>query len=83
MKVTKLICNHGTWHSEKDYILAEYYDDGTEIMFEGEKPVFLRNTMNSFSFVWHQVQVTGAKKTKRLLFYEISDMEKPFTYYLD
>ena len=32
----KVICNHGTWYEEKDYIPKEYYGDGAEALYEGE-----------------------------------------------
>lgn len=34
---TEIICNHGTWYRERDYILKEYYGTGSFALFEGIK----------------------------------------------
>lgn len=34
---TQLICNHGTWYGERDYICKEYYGEGSFSVFEGIK----------------------------------------------
>lgn len=30
-----IICNHGTWYGEKDYIAKEFYGKGTDAQYEG------------------------------------------------
>lgn len=37
VKDSKNVCNHGNRYGEKDYMPAEYYGDGTDIIFEGVK----------------------------------------------
>lgn len=32
---SRIICNHGTWYGEKDYISAEYYGKGSDAVYEG------------------------------------------------
>lgn len=35
VKGTKLICNHGTWYGERDYIPVEFYGKGSLATYEG------------------------------------------------
>jgi phosphorylcholine metabolism protein LicD len=35
VKGTKLICNHGTWYGERDYIPVEFYGEGSLATYEG------------------------------------------------
>lgn len=35
VKDSKIICNHGTWYGERDYIAAEYYGKGSYATYEG------------------------------------------------
>ena len=37
VKNSKVICNHGTWYGDKDYISAEFYGKGTDATYEGIK----------------------------------------------
>ena len=37
VKDSNVICNHGTWYGDKDYICKEYYGNGTEMKYEGIK----------------------------------------------
>ena len=34
VKDSTIICNHGTWHGKRDYILKEIYGNGTQIIYE-------------------------------------------------
>lgn len=35
VKGSAIVCNHGTWYGERDYINAEYYGKGSDAVYEG------------------------------------------------
>lgn len=80
---TPIICNHGTWYGERDYISKEYYGSGSDAMFEGIKvrvPAKTDEYLTSLYGDWRTPP--PPEKQKGTHNCEICDTEKPYTDYL-
>lgn len=80
---SKLICNHGTWYGEKDYISAEFYGKGSDAMYEGIKvrvPEKCEDYLTALYGDWRTPP--PPEKQRGHHFYEICDTEKPYTVYM-
>lgn len=83
VKGSKLICNHGTWYGKRDFISAEFYGKGTDIIYEGisvRVPEKYDEYLTALYGDWRTPP--PAEKQKGHHYYEICDTEKPYTYYL-
>ncbi len=83
VKGSKLICNHGTWYGEKDYISAEFYGKGSDIIYEGMKarvPEKCEEYLTALYGDWRTPP--PPEKQRGHHFYEICDTEKPYTEYM-
>ena len=82
VKESNLICNHGTWYGERDYIPVEYYGDGSDAMYEGIKvrvPEKCDEYLTALYGDWRTPP--PPEKQKGHHYYEICDTEKPYTVY--
>ena len=79
---SKIICNHGTWYGSRDFISAEYYGKGTDIMCEGIKvrvPEKYEEYLTALYGDWRTPP--PLEKQKGHHYYEICDIEKSYLYY--
>lgn len=77
-----IICNHGSPYGKKDYILAKYYGDGTDAVFEGMKvrvPADVDGYLTSLYGDWRTPPDLDKRDPRHP--YEILDFERPYTYY--
>ena len=79
-----IICNHGTWYGERDYIAKEYYGNGGFATYEGIKvrvPEKLDEYLTSLYGDWRTPppveKQTGTHDC------DICDTEKPYTEYVN
>lgn len=81
---SKIICNHGTWYKQRDFISAEFYGKGTDIICEGIKvrvPEKLEEYLTALYGDWRTPP--PLEKQKGHHYYEICDVEKSYTYYIN
>lgn len=80
---SEIVCNHGTWHGFRDYVRAEFYGKGIDMDFEGVKarvPEKWDDYLTALFEDWRNPP--PLEKQVGHHYYEICDLEKPFTYYL-
>lgn len=77
-----IICNHGTWYGSRDFISAEYYGKGTDVLFEGIT-VCVPEKYDEYLTALYGDWRTPPPVEKQIgyHFYKICDTEKPYTYY--
>ena len=77
-----IVCNHGTWYGERDYIAKEYYGNGSLATFEGLEvrvPEKCDEYLTSLYGDWRKLP--PEEKQKGHHHYDVCDLEKPYTYY--
>lgn len=79
----KIICNHGTWYGNKDFIAAEYYGGGTDGEYEGmlvRVPERVTDYLTALYGDWQ----TPPPYDKQIgsHFYEVCDTKKPYIEYM-
>lgn len=82
VKKSKVICNHGTWYGKRDFISADFYGNGTDIICEGisaRAPEKCDEYLTALYGDWRTPP--PPEKQKGHHYYEICDIEKPYTYY--
>lgn len=82
IKNSKIICNHGTWYRKRDFISAEFYGKGTDIIYEGVSarvPEKYEEYLTALYGDWRKLP--PPEKQEGHHYYEICDVEKPYTYY--
>ncbi len=82
VKDSKIICNHGTWYGQRDFISAEFYGKGTDIIYEGisaRVPEKYDEYLTALYGDWRTPP--PQEKQKGHHYYDICDTEKPYTYY--
>jgi len=82
VKNSKIICNHGTWYGKRDFISAEFYGKGTDILCEGLKvrvPERCEDYLAALYGDWRTPP--PVEKQRGHHFYEVCDLERPYTYY--
>ena len=80
---SKLVCNHGTWYGERDYIPLEYYGKGTDAIYEGitvRVPEKTDEYLTSLYGDWRSPP--PPEKQKGTHQHEICDTQRPYTDYL-
>lgn len=83
VKGTKLICSHGTWYGERDYIPAEYYGNGAVAEYEGMKVRVPENCDAYLTCLYGDWRTPPAPEKRTGSHQcEICDTEKPYTHYL-
>ena len=83
VKASKLICNHGTWYGDRDYIAAEFYGKGSDGVFEGLKvrlPEQCEQYLQALYGDWQQLP--PPEKQIGHHYYQVCDTQKPYTEYL-
>lgn len=83
VKGAKLICNHGTWYGDRDYIAAEFYGKGSDGVFEGLKvrlPEQCEQYLQALYGDWQQLP--PPEKQVGHHYYQVCDTQKPYTEYL-
>lgn len=83
VKDAKLICNHGTWYGDRDYIAAEFYGKGSDGVFEGLKvrlPEQCEQYLQALYGDWQQLP--PPEKQVGHHYYQVCDTQKPYTEYL-
>ena len=81
---SRIICNHGSPYGKNDYILAEYYGSGTEMLFEGIKvriPSNVDGYLTSLYGDWRTPPPLDKQVGTHN--FDVCDIEKPYTYYTD
>lgn len=79
---SKIICNHGTWYGQRDFISSDFYGKGTDIIYEGitvRVPEKYDEYLTALYGDWRTPP--PVEKQKGHHYYEICDIEKPYTYY--
>ena len=82
VKDSKIICNHGNWYGQRDFISAEFYGKGTDIIYEGisaRVPEKYDEYLTALYGDWRTPP--PQEKQKGHHYYDICDTEKPYTYY--
>lgn len=82
-KESKLICNHGTWYGDRDYIAREFYGQGSDGVFEGLKvrlPEHCEQYLQALYGDWRQLP--PIEKQIGHHYYQVCDTQKPYTEYL-
>ncbi len=82
-KESKLICNHGTWYGDRDYIAREFYGEGSDGVFEGLKvrlPEHCEQYLQALYGDWRQLP--PIEKQIGHHYYQVCDTQKPYTEYL-
>lgn len=80
----KIICNHGTWYGERDYIAAEYYGQGSDATYEGitvRVPAQCENYLAALYGDWHTPPPEEKRKPSHTC--ERIDTKKPYTEYVN
>lgn len=83
VKDSKLVCNHGTWYGERDYIAAEYYGKGSEATYEGMKvrvPEKCDEYLTALYGDWRTPPPPEKQNGSHAYVY--CDTEKPYTEYV-
>ena len=83
VKYSKIICNHGTWHAERDYIPVEYYGEGTDAVYEGvmvRVPEMTDQYLTCLYGDWRTPPVHDEQKGIHP--HDVCDTEKSYTEYL-
>lgn len=76
------VCNHGTWYGERDFIDTKYYGKGSDAVYEGlsvRVPEDCDGYLTSLYGDWRTPP--PPEKQKGHHYYEICDLEKPYTFY--
>ena len=83
VKESNIICNHGNWYGEKDYIPKEFYGQGKDIEFEGVKARVPEKCEEYLAALYGDWQ-TPPPPEKQIghHFYEVCDTNKPYTEYM-
>lgn len=84
LKDTAVVCNHGTWYGERDYIAAEYYGMGSDAIFEGipvRVPEQCDKYLSSLYGDWRTLPPVEKRKPSHDC--EFCDTKKPYTQYVD
>ena len=82
-KNSKIICNHGTWYGSRDFISAEFYGKGADIIYEGvtaRVPQKYDEYLTALYGDWRTPP--PPEKQKGHHYYEICDTKKPYTEYI-
>lgn len=82
VKDSKIIGNHGTWYGQRDFISADFYGKGTDITYEGisvRVPEKYDEYLTALYGDWRTPPPMNKQKGHH--YYEICDLEKPYTYY--
>lgn len=80
---SSIVCNHGTWYGERDYIAAEYYGKGSEAVFEGivvRVPEQCDKYLSSLYGDWQTPPPPEKRQPSHDC--EFCDTEKPYTEYV-
>lgn len=83
VKDSRIICSHGTWYGERDYIPAQYYGKGAEAVYEGIKvrvPEKCDEYLTSLYGDWRTPP--DSEKQEGTHQHEICDTKRPYTFYL-
>lgn len=78
-----VICNHGTWYGERDYIAKEYYGNGIDAMYEG-LTVRVPEKTDAYLTALYGDWRTPPPPEKQVGSHEceIYDTERPYTEYM-
>ena len=80
---SKIICNHGTWYGEKDYIPSEFYGNGSYATYEGVQvrvPEKCDEYLTCLYGDWRTPPPTEKQKGTHSC--RVWDAEKPYTEYI-
>lgn len=83
VKDSTIICNHGTWYGERDYILKEYYGEGSNAVYEGLQirvPQNLDAYLTSLYGDWRTLPPHEKRKPSHD--FDVCDTEKAYTDYI-
>ena len=83
VQCSKIICNHGTWYGERDYIAAEYYGKGSDAIYEGMKvrvPEQCDKYLTALYGDWRTPPSLDKQKPSHHC--DILDTQKPYTEYV-
>ena len=78
----EIICNHGTWYGERDYIAKEFYGKGTDALYEGlvvRVPEKIDEYLTSLYGGWRTPPPPEKQKGSHDC--EICDVNRPYTDY--
>ena len=84
VKDSDIICNHGTWKGNRDYLKADRYGKGTYLMFEGIKvrvPEKYDEYLSDIYGDWRNVPPPDKQIGHH--YYEICDTKRPYTEYIE
>lgn len=84
IETSSVVCNHGTWYGSRDFISAEFYGKGTEILCEGMSvrvPEKYDEYLTALYGDWRTPP--PPEKQKGHHYYEVCDTEKPYTHYIN
>ncbi len=79
----EIICNHGTWYGERDYISKEYYGTGRDALYEGltvRVPEKIDEYLTSLYGDWHTPPPPEKQKGTHDCI--LCDTQKPYTEYM-
>lgn len=83
VKSSRLICSHGTWYGERDYIPAEFYGKGKETLYEGVKVIVPEKCDEYLTCLYGDWRTPPVpEKQKGTHQHEICDTERSYTEYL-
>jgi lipopolysaccharide cholinephosphotransferase len=83
VKGSSVVCNHGTWYGSRDFISAEFYGKGTDILCEGmtvRVPEQYEAYLAALYGDWRTPP--PPEKQKGHHYYEICDTEKSYIEHL-
>lgn len=81
---SQIICNHGNWQKELEYANKEQYSEGIYVSFEGLKVRIPKNYDDYLTQKYGDWRADlPEEKKKGHHFYEVCDLERPYTDYIE